>query len=94
MFRPDIFPGSAQKLVDVLEQYSDSLTKFDIGSIVPPPARVLITKLEADKAPFAKVEYQFDATPYLGVFSAATFLEPRLLEPRPPPGLEVEPPAR
>eukprot|EP00972_Heterocapsa_arctica_P083405 12289742-Heterocapsa_arctica.AAC.1 len=54
---------------------------------------MLITTLEADEAPFAKVECQFDPTPYLGLFSAATFLEPRLLEPRPPPGLEVEPPA-
>ena len=43
-------------------------------------------QLDPDRATFAKTDANFDPTPHLGVFTAATYLEPDLLHRRRLPG--------
>ena len=60
-------------------QCAASLAEAPIGSTFEPDLLSPPSRLDPRRAVFAKRQTSFDPTPYLGVFSAAAYLEPDLL---------------
>ena len=78
---PFVDEALSAKLVDTFSLVH-KVNEAEPGSRVPYRTR---TSHDSFRSPFAKVEGNFDPTPYLGVFDAAAFVEPDLLllpEPR------------
>eukprot|EP00974_Lingulodinium_polyedra_P014103 1365162-Lingulodinium_polyedra.AAC.1 len=69
-----------------LKAFAASVGLAPCGARVAPPAALTVMPFRSERARFMAQELHFDCTPFLPVFEAAAFVEPRLLrlpEPRP-----------
>ena len=82
MYRPPYLTGGrGQMKLRALLEYLQKLTPAPVGSNVAPPAALAVGEFQASRAKFLKRPLHFDPTPWLSVFSAATYIEPELLLP-------------
>ena len=65
-----------------LLERSFALGQAPLDSSCPPPSSSFAGEVAASRTTYAKADANFDCTPFLNVFTAACFLEPRLLLPR------------
>ena len=66
--------------VELLANFTVSLGGADVGSRASPPDLLTVPDFDVDRAIFAKVLGNFDPLPYLGVFHAACYEDPSLLD--------------
>ncbi|CAK0817411.1 unnamed protein product, partial [Prorocentrum cordatum] len=97
MCGPLQWQGGRMEKADALLDYLLDAMHLPLGAAAPSPDCEGAT-IDPSKAPFAKAECHFDPLAFLAPFSAATFLEPRLLA-RDGPGADplartVGPPTR
>ncbi|CAK0886367.1 unnamed protein product [Prorocentrum cordatum] len=78
MCRPLQWQGGRVEKADALLDYLLNAMHLPLGAAAPSPDSEVMT-IGPSKAPFAKAECHFDHLAFLAPFSAATFLEPRLL---------------
>ena len=78
---PYLTGGRGQMKLRALLEYLQKLSPAPVGSNVAPPAALAVGEFQASRAKFLKRPLHFDPTPWLSVFSAATYIEPDLLLP-------------
>ena len=79
---PYLSGGRGQMKLRALLDYLCELTPAPVGTKVAPPQALSVKEFQASRAMFLKRPFHFDPTPWLSVFSAATYIEPDLLRPR------------
>ena len=72
--------SSRSRKTSLLADFAEQVSLSTFGTDVSLPDILSSYALSADRAIFSKTVAHFDPLPYLGVFSAACFLEPRLLD--------------
>ena len=89
---PYLAGGRGQMKLRALLEYLQKLTPAFAGSNVAPPAALADGEFQASRAKFLKRPLHFGRTPWLSVFSAATYIEPdSLLPPDGAPATQWEP---
>ena len=73
-----------RKKLESLLEFGRAMRDATLGGIYPAPPPLAVQPLVAARAKYMKEEQHFCPTPWLPVFEAATYVEPRLLERRPP----------
>lgn len=75
------FPLESARLhkIDALAAYLGEIASATSGDVLPPPATSIVATLTDSRSPFAKTDSSWDPLPYLGVETASTYVEPRLL---------------
>jgi hypothetical protein len=76
---PYLTGGRGQMKLRALLAYLWELTPAPVGTKVAPPQTLSVKEFQASRAKFLKRPLHFDPTPWLGPFSAATYIEPDLL---------------
>ena len=94
---PYLTGGRGQMKLRALLEYLREIAPTPAGAKVAPPQALSVKEFQASRAKFLKRPLHFDPTPWLSIFSAATYIEPDLLRPRTGGGSdfwEDQPPAQ
>jgi hypothetical protein len=80
MLRPPFsFGGRGRMKAAALLHFVNTSSQLEPGQRCKPPPELDVQEFRAARAKFMKSDCKFDPTPFLSMFSAACYLEPRLL---------------